>query len=962
MEEAQQKLDVLLSTSPFTEETVRRESLKNRLCERSLRSVCWKICFHYFPSLDTSTWITTLQRERQKYTQLASQYTNTTISGTTSASDSVGSLNEADLKSNNPLALNEDNPWHQYFSDSEIRKVIQQDVDRTFPDIDYYRDAQVRQKMTNILFVYCKLNPEVSYRQGMHELLAPILKVVDGDAIREQASGNAMDQQGKLLQSLLSAAYVEHDTFSLFSAIMKNGKSWFEFNDEVVGRSKKPIKKPTEFDDFVILNKPTPPAEAARLNPIVMKLHQIHHNLVRRIDPQLYTHLEKLRIEPQLYGIRWIRLLFGREFSMQHLLILWDGLFAEDSTLKLVDYIFIAMLLKIREEILQSDYSECLILLMRYPAATKPHLFIEQAIYLREHPTMEGGVQISRQNDALAGRPPKPITPSQNVSRHDRPRPMSDSAYPSEANRPVSPLLTAEGMVKNFAQDVMKNPQFREFNLTLAGVMGEVKKNVNYIGENILGNPNPPRIRQASSPSDFTSSNATSRTTNSIPSTQPLPKPVVKQRLSPQSPPSPVRNNTSTHRRDLASLIDQCVSIIEQQIFHVKEEQRTDEAKLAQALVGLKHARDVLKSDQVEFNPTIMSDHNLSPVTTPLSSSKKTQPAMSTFAQRSPLPNASDATSKNSTQPANVHTATVPTVTSSQSTPPSKSVNVTDILSDLSLDHEPKGTQRRALSPKADVARRPKGPSRIERRSPTTESGHDPLDAAGAEKRRVYRLRTPPSCYLVPDFITPEQEADLLHHVYAESQWVHLKHRRQLRKETTLHKLTNTFGRLSNWGGTPSKTGTMVTRPLPPFLVDLIPRMQALGLFLDAPPNHVLVNEYTMHGIMPHQDGPIYHPLVATVSLGAPTLLEFTRHGEREVDFVVVIPPRSLFVQKNECYREWLHGIGDGAWTDRLEEVRDKAVNPVHVPKDKETSVRVSLTYRRVQKSVSSKIFPLMSR
>lgn len=48
------------------------------------------------------------------------------------------------------------------------------------------------------------------------------------------------------------------------------------------------------------------------------------------------------------YLRRWIRLLFGREFGFDDLLLLWDSLFAEDPALELVDMVCVAMLLRIR--------------------------------------------------------------------------------------------------------------------------------------------------------------------------------------------------------------------------------------------------------------------------------------------------------------------------------------------------------------------------------------------------------------------------------------------------------------------------------------------------------------------------------------------------------------------------------------------------------------------------------------
>jgi len=46
---------------------------------------------------------------------------------------------------------------------------------------------------------------------------------------------------------------------------------------------------------------------------------------------------------------RWVRLLFGREFPMQDLLMLWDAIFADSISFDLVDYVFVAMLLYIRD-------------------------------------------------------------------------------------------------------------------------------------------------------------------------------------------------------------------------------------------------------------------------------------------------------------------------------------------------------------------------------------------------------------------------------------------------------------------------------------------------------------------------------------------------------------------------------------------------------------------------------------
>ena len=50
-----------------------------------------------------------------------------------------------------------------------------------------------------------------------------------------------------------------------------------------------------------------------------------------------------------IFCSRWVRLLFGREFAMQDLLVLWDAIFADGIGFELVDFVFVAMLLYLRE-------------------------------------------------------------------------------------------------------------------------------------------------------------------------------------------------------------------------------------------------------------------------------------------------------------------------------------------------------------------------------------------------------------------------------------------------------------------------------------------------------------------------------------------------------------------------------------------------------------------------------------
>lgn len=85
-------------------------------------------------------------------------------------------------------------------------------------------------------------------------------------------------------------------------------------------------------------------------------------------------------------------------------LILLDGLFAEDPTLRLSEYVCLAMLERIRSALLASDYSSFLQLLLRYPALAdgtfKPEVLLAQAIFLRDNCSAEAGRLCREQNVA----------------------------------------------------------------------------------------------------------------------------------------------------------------------------------------------------------------------------------------------------------------------------------------------------------------------------------------------------------------------------------------------------------------------------------------------------------------------------------------------------------------------------------------------------------------------------------
>jgi len=182
--------------------------------------------------------------------------------------------------------------------------------------------------------------------------------------------------------------------------------------------------------------------------------------------------------------------------------------------------------------------------------------------------------------------------------------------------------------------------------------------------------------------------------------------------------------------------------------------------------------------------------------------------------------------------------------------------------------------------------------------------------------------------FYIPDFVSAEEEELLIRKIHESPlpKWKQLANRR-----------------LQIWGGGMTAKGVLIPEEMPPFVKqypDIIGRIKATGAFQSSPhgaPNHVIMNEYLPgQGIMPHEDGPAYHPVVATLSLGSHSLFHYYRYKPssttespdptdpcgnrgRAIDpdpvFSVLLEPRSLVITRSSLYQTHLHGI-DGVHAD----------------------------------------------
>lgn len=211
------------------------------------------------------------------------------------------------------------------------------------------------------------------------------------------------------------------------------------------------------------------------------------------------------------------------------------------------------------------------------------------------------------------------------------------------------------------------------------------------------------------------------------------------------------------------------------------------------------------------------------------------------------------------------------------------------------------------------------------------------------EQHRI--VNAPSTAYYIPNFITLNEEKHILTNFYSvpKPKWTYLSNRR-----------------LQDYGGVPSEKG-MIPEKIPIWLDVYINKTYNLQIFNGKKPNQILINEYEPgQGIMPHTDGPLFYPTIATISCGSHTILEFSENNEsRKKVCDILLEPLSLVIIKDDLYSKYLHSI----FERKVDDISEDCVNlslcgeKRNVGDKLERSTRVSITIRNVPKVLKIKLF-----
>ncbi|GAA5991738.1 hypothetical protein JCM11641_004848 [Rhodosporidiobolus odoratus] len=651
VEQVLHRWESYMSDLNLTMASLSKQAEDGKLAERGLRSLSWRYFFDLLPSpapLPSSptaraetyqTYSLLLSHSRSRYTSLRERYLRSPDGNWIQDGPSAGEggekggeekqsaalrssggsgkggkaqLAKADARMNNPLGQDEGNVWNQHFEDLELRKEIRKDVQRTFPEVSYFRLPSTQDRLTNLLFIYCKLTPEVGYRQGMHELLAPLLWTVDYDSLPATST-----EQDSLPHFVLARDWVEHDTWSLFSSLMKGAAAYYDHRVSTALSPRPPPAFPPN---------PSPSASSTPVQPIVSIATHLH-SLLSTLDPTLHASFTRLQIEPQLFAIRWFRLLFSREFPLSDTLLLWDGLFARDPALYLATYIALAMLLRVRDALVaaaREGYGEFLHVILRYPPCPDGHfhtpLLLQQALYLRDQPTLGGANFVKKQNTELgfavgiAQREDEGVdsrSPSARGLAHRRAASAANLAAPQGLG-----LFGARGLVGDLAKGVYGRAEALGINAAVSGVFNDLKRDF--------------AEAQAQLEEQRRQRNSLSQIPGTLPweAPPPPPAPAAKDALSDLA-------KMRASSLSMSSAIDLCVAVLEKGLIpptpvaspdleRTKDDvgehiplsiprAKGDDSKApppigqVMALTALKHIRDVLSGSAQAFDPSVLA-------------------------------------------------------------------------------------------------------------------------------------------------------------------------------------------------------------------------------------------------------------------------------------------------------------------------------------------------------------------
>ena len=266
---------------------------------------------------------------------------------------------------------NNDNKFSNFEEKSSIRHLIEIDVERTYGDIELFKDEYIRRMEEDILYVFALENMPISYKQGMNENLAifihsfyPFYTTSPEKNYTPEKFDLWCSNPEKYLNQIYCFFHDENelqsDLYYILYNLMNMGLNKF-YEDSIDPESSKDDQK-----TYLLI----------RCDYILEKLRK--HNTV------LYNHFIDIGLSGEVILQRWLKCIFSREFTPEDCVYIWDNVFGNEfnissKNLEYLDFFCVAMFDYVSKNLLTHDQNECFICLFKYPPFQNIDILVQLA-------------------------------------------------------------------------------------------------------------------------------------------------------------------------------------------------------------------------------------------------------------------------------------------------------------------------------------------------------------------------------------------------------------------------------------------------------------------------------------------------------------------------------------------------------------------------------------------------------
>ena len=359
------KEKILLNS--FRVENLKKFATEGQLEKEMLRPIAWKIFLGVLPNTTSlREWVEIIANQREEYKKKIKKFCK--------IKKFIGDPLGGGTKKKKAAA-------DTSYEDNDLKNLINKDLDRTHQEIDLFLQNKIRNILANVLYIWSKENSDVSYRQGMNELLAIIYLVFYPyyfpSTRKPKYTKNDILECLKDIELYKEDIYlffhdedeIQSDLFFTFEALMKKGMANL-FNPLVLQKDDPGYKLyeifPQMWKDDSDQDKPT---------YVYRRCSLLVKEKLKSLDNDLYSHFKRIDLNCGVFLQRWLRCIFCREFKLDDVYLIWDIVFHNDYVNErterysfiFMEYICIAMIFKIRDTLKDADQNECFSTLFKYP-------------------------------------------------------------------------------------------------------------------------------------------------------------------------------------------------------------------------------------------------------------------------------------------------------------------------------------------------------------------------------------------------------------------------------------------------------------------------------------------------------------------------------------------------------------------------------------------------------------------